>query len=165
LLGTEEFFPLLYEQVTNGLKDETKVACNSATIITELAKNLSPVEGQNRNILSSCYEDLLKKVLECAYREDELKQSHNRSENKITIAGFDALYSLFEHAPPDVEQLLLSSLEHFYTLLKNTTTQTLDDRTRDMQSFICVCIQTILNSITQNLDNGVADMLIDVIIS
>lgn len=138
LLCTEDFFPMFYEKVTNGLVDETKVACNSATIITELAKNLAPVEGQNRNILSSCFEDLIQKVAQCANRQDELRHSYGRSENKITIASFDALYSLFEHAPPDAEPLLLQSLEHFYTLLKETNNvpDELDDRTKDMQSFI-----------------------------
>ena len=166
LLGTETLFPSLCEKVVMGLKDETKVACNSATIITELAKSLAPVEGQNRNILSDYYEDLIKHVLECAYRLDELKQSYGRSENKITIAGFDALYSLFEYAPPDVENLLLSSLENFYNLLTEVSVKKdqLDDRSKDLQSFICVCLQTILNRMTETLPPKVADSFIQVII-
>ena len=166
LLGTETLFPTLYEKVIQGLKDETKVAWNSATIITELAKSLAPIDGQNRNILSGYYEDLIKHVLECAYRLDELKQSYGRSENKITIAGFDALYSLFEYAPPDVERLLLSSLEHFYNLLKEVSVKRdqLEDRSKDLQSFLCVCLQTILNRMTETLDEKIADSFIQVII-
>lgn len=166
LLETQDFFPSLYEKVTLGLKDEIKVAWNSATIITELAKNLAPVEGQNRNILSSVYENLIDQVLACAYRNEEVKHHYGRPENKITIAGFDALYSLFEHAPPDVEKLLLQSLEHFYKLLKETTEiqGELDERAKDMQSFIWVWIQTILNRITQSLDEVVAKSLVDVIL-
>lgn len=166
LLGTEEFFPKLYERILNGLRDETRVACNSASIVTELAKSLKPIEGQNRNILSNYYAELISNVLECAYRKDEIKHAHGRSENKITIAGFDALYSLFEYAPPDTEQLLLKSLEHFYEKLKETNKVEggIDERTADMQSFLCVCIQTILNRIDQQLGEEVAQSLVSAII-
>jgi hypothetical protein len=78
-------------------------------------------------------------VIECAYRKDEVKHSYGRSENKITIAGFDALYSLFEHAPPDAENLLRKSLEHFYQMLSETNTTSsgsLDERATDLQSFL-----------------------------
>ena len=113
LLATEDFFPTFYKYVMNGLKDEVKVACNSASIVTELAKSLKPVYGQNRNILSNYYPELIENIVECSYRKDEVKHYDGRSENKITVAGFDALYSLFENAPPDTEPLLLKSLEHF----------------------------------------------------
>lgn len=167
LLGTESFFPSLYEYIMRGLKDETRVACNSASIITELAKSLKPVEGQNRNILSSCYTELISNVVECAYRKDEMRHGYGRSENKITIAGFDALYSLFENAPQDVEPLLMKSLEHFYEKMKETNVTTggsLDERATDLQSFLCVCIQTILNRIDQQLSEEVCSSLVDVII-
>ena len=165
LLGTEAFFPKLYKKICSGLCDDTKIAWNTATIITEVAKNLACVEGQNKNILSNCYEDLIKRVITCAYREDAIKHKLGGSENKITIAGFDALYSLFEHSPPDTEPLLLQSLEHFYKLLKELSShESPDDNKKDMQSFICVCIQTILNSITQDLQNDVAKMLVEVIV-
>lgn len=100
---------------------------------------MKPVEGQNRNILSNCYQELIEACVECAYRTDEIKHTYGRSENKITIAGFDALYSLFEFAPPDTEQLLLNSLEIFYNKLKETYSNAengLDDRAKDFQSFL-----------------------------
>jgi hypothetical protein len=40
LIATEEFFPKLYQNVLNGLKDEPKVAVNSAAVITEISKAL-----------------------------------------------------------------------------------------------------------------------------
>jgi len=43
------------------MKDEIRVACNSVAIINELAKSLKPVEGQNGNILSSVYQELIEK--------------------------------------------------------------------------------------------------------
>jgi importin subunit beta-1 len=166
LLATEEFFPTFYKYILNGLKDEVKVACNSASIVTELAKSLKPVYGQNRNILSSYYPELIESIVECSYRKDEIKHYDGRSENKITVAGFDALYSLFENAPPDTEPLLLKSLEHFYNKLRETNStenQPLDERTTDLQSFLCVCIQTILNRLDEGLSNEVCEGLIDAI--
>lgn len=167
LIGTESFFPSLYEAITRGLKDEPRVACNSASIITELAKALKPIEGQNRNILSNCYADFIESVVNCAYRVDDIKQNYGKSENKITIAGFDALYSLFENAPRDTEELLLSSLEHFYNKLKETYENSaggISERDRDLQSFLCVCIQTILNRLDRPLSEEVCDSFVASII-
>lgn len=63
LLGTESLFPSLYNHIDKGLKDDSRVACNSASIVTELAKSLRPQEGQNGNILSSSYSNLVEIVL------------------------------------------------------------------------------------------------------
>jgi|JI10StandDraft_1071094.scaffolds.fasta_scaffold157199_3 hypothetical protein len=63
LLGTESLFPSLYTHIDKGLKDDPRVACNSASIVTELAKSLRPQEGQNGNILSSSYSSLVEIVL------------------------------------------------------------------------------------------------------
>lgn len=104
-----------------------------------MAKALKPIEGQNRNILSSFYPQIIEAVIECAYRNDGGEDSYGRNENKITVAGFDALYSLFEHAPPDAEPLLLKSLEHFYDRLKETAASDgngISDRAKDLQSFL-----------------------------
>jgi len=88
-------------------------------------------------------------------------------ENKINIAGFDTLYSLFENAPPNVMELLMKSLEIFYAKLVETHSieGTLDDRTMEFQSFLCLCLQTILNRIDTKLENTVADTVVEVIIN
>jgi len=49
------------------------------------------------------------------------------------------LYSLFEFAPPNVEDLLLKSLEGFYNKLKETNEinqKQFDEHTADLQSFL-----------------------------
>jgi len=88
-------------------------------------------------------------------------------ENKINIAGFDTLYSLFENAPPNVMELVMKSLEIFYTKLVETHSGEgeLDERTMEFQSFLCLCLQTILNRIDTKLENTVADTMVEVIIN
>ena len=164
LLGTESLFPDLYAHIDKGLKDDSRVAWNSASIVTELAKSLKPQEGQNGNILSNYYSNLVEIVLTWAYRTDDLKHSYGRSENKIAIAWFDALYSLFEYAPPNTEPFLLESLEHFFNKLKETNAKPLDDKAKDMQSFLWVWIQTIINRVECSLQKEVAESLVNVII-
>ena len=61
IIGNETVFPTLYNHIIRGLSDDVRVACNSASIINELAKSLKPVEGQTGNILSNCYADLIEK--------------------------------------------------------------------------------------------------------
>lgn len=71
---------------------------------------------------------------------------------------------MFEYAPPNTEPFLLESLEHFFNKLKETNTKSLDDKTKDMQSFLCVCIQTIINRVECTLQGEVAESLVSVII-
>jgi len=61
IIGNETVFPVLYTHILNGLKDDVRVACNSAAIINELAKSLKVQEGQNGNILSTYYQELIEK--------------------------------------------------------------------------------------------------------
>jgi len=89
-------------------------------------------------------------------------------ENKINIAGFDALYSLFENAPPNAEEVLFKSLEFFYDKLKETYTDKageLDARSIEFQSFLCLCLQTILNRIEKKIDDVISDKMVELIIN
>lgn len=61
IIANEEIFPTLYESVMEGLKDDPRVACNSVSIINELAKAMKPAEDQPSNILSEVYKDLIEK--------------------------------------------------------------------------------------------------------
>ncbi len=167
IIGNETVFPTLYEHILNGLKDDSRVACNSVSIINELAKGLKPVDGQVGNILSTVYEQLIERCTECAYRDDSANFQSNTQQNKINIAGFDALYSLFENAPGNVMQLLMQSLEIFYEKLVATFEgkESVDNRSMEFQSFLCLCLQTLLNRIDTQLDTTIADKIVEVIVN
>lgn len=167
IIGNETVFPSLYSYILEGLKDDTRVACNSVSIINELAKGLKPVEGQIGNILSNVYQELIEKCTECAYRDETENVHIPNQQNKINIAGFDALYSLFENAPGNVMPLLMESLQIFYDKLVATYDgkDSIDSRTMEFQSFLCLCLQTLLNRIDTHLDTVIADKIVEVIIN
>jgi importin subunit beta-1 len=99
---------------------------------------------------------------------DYTSDHYNRDKVNVNVASFDALYSLFENAPPNTEPLLLKSLEIFYQKLEETN-QDKDklqlEGMQDLQSFLSVCLQTILNRIESPLDESVADNMVGIIIN
>jgi importin subunit beta-1 len=164
LLTSEAFFEKLYTLLLNGLKDELRVACNSASIINELAKSLKPMEGQTSNLLSNVYPELIEKCLEAAYRQQDHAHDYNQKENKIRLAGFDALYSLFENAPPNVEMVLQKSLQFCYEKIQEINGEgDINEEQQSLQSFLLVCLQTILNRLETGLTETICDSLVDII--
>lgn len=63
--------------------------------------------------------------------------------------------------------LLLECLEIYYNKLVETYDgkASIDARAMEFQSFLCLCLQTLLNRIDRTLDESIAKKIVEVIIS
>jgi hypothetical protein len=63
--------------------------------------------------------------------------------------------------------LLLESLEIYYRKLVETyeSKEFIDFRAMEFQTFLCLCLQTLLNRVDTKLETSIADKIVEVIIN
>lgn len=131
LLTNRDCYPRLFSQIISGLKENSKVACNVAAIVAELAESVLN-QGQRIHtcILSDGFEELLNALLEFILRDDLINETEA---SRVRVSGFSAIYNLLQYAPSDCENTSLGFMHHIVGLLKSSVNPDLNLDTKQLE--------------------------------
>ena len=166
LLTHRDCFPVLFNQLISGLKENSKVAWNVAAIIAELADSiLNQGDRIHTCILSDGFEELLNALLDFILRDDFKTEGEA---SRVRVSGFSAMYNLLQYAPSDCENVSVNFMGHIIEMLKSSVKADyqLSAKQLELQGFFFWALQWILTNVQRDLDEGIcieiSQLIVDV---
>lgn len=163
-IPTESFPMLLQELTTKCSSGTTKVACQAATAIFNLASAFANQDDVPTNDLSQFMQPLLQKLLETVDRPDA------DDESNLLVAGMEAISELISVAAQDQLPLLAQLLPAFIERFEKAAAMHVlneDDKNKkeQIQGNLCAVIQNLYRKLDKATVMPMTDRVMELLIS